>query len=108
MTIDFMGKRHLAWIFSGVVLLGSVFALVVQGVNRGLDFTGGALLVVGFDEAVAARVPGHEKLVDEGPIDTRVIHPIVIGRLLDGIHDLRFQCPGQHVLPGLLVPLLIG
>ena len=51
MTIDFMGKRHLALIFSGVVLVGSVVALVVQGVNRGLDFTGGALIEVGFDEA---------------------------------------------------------
>jgi len=52
MTIDFMGKRHLALIFSGVVLMGSVVALVVQGVNRGLDFTGGALIEVSFDEAV--------------------------------------------------------
>ncbi|MEE3279571.1 MAG: protein translocase subunit SecF, partial [Pseudomonadota bacterium] len=52
MTIDFMGKRHLALIFSSVVLVGSVVALVVQGINRGLDFTGGALIEVGFDEAV--------------------------------------------------------
>ena len=52
MTIDFMGKRHLALIFSSVVLVGSVVALVVQGINRGLDFTGGALIEVSFDEAV--------------------------------------------------------
>ena len=32
--------------------MGSVVALVVQGVNRGLDFTGGALIEVSFDEAV--------------------------------------------------------
>ena len=51
MNIDFMGKRHLALIFSSVVLVGSVVALVVQGINRGLDFTGGALIEVGFDEA---------------------------------------------------------
>ena len=51
MTIDFMGKRHLALIFSSVVLVGSVVALVVQGINRGRDFTGGALIEVGFDEA---------------------------------------------------------
>ena len=52
MTIDFMGKRHLAAIFSGLILVGSIVALVLQGVNRGLDFTGGALIEVGFGESV--------------------------------------------------------
>ncbi|MEE3279864.1 MAG: protein translocase subunit SecF [Pseudomonadota bacterium] len=52
MTIDFMGKRRLAVIFSSVILVGSIFALTVLGVNRGLDFTGGALIEVGFVEPV--------------------------------------------------------
>ena len=52
MTIDFMGKRHLAVIFSGLFLVGSIVALALQGVNRGLDFTGGALIEVGFGESV--------------------------------------------------------
>ena len=52
MTIDFMGKRHLAAIFSGLILVGSIVALALQGVNRGLDFTGGTLIEVGFGESV--------------------------------------------------------
>ena len=52
MTIDFMGKRRLAVIFSSVILVGSIVALTVLGVNRGLDFTGGALIEVGFVEPV--------------------------------------------------------
>ena len=52
MTVDFMGKRQLAAIFSGLILVGSIVALVLQGVNRGLDFTGGALIEVGFGESV--------------------------------------------------------
>ena len=52
MTIDFMGKRHLAVIFSGLFFVGSIVALALQGVNRGLDFTGGALIEVGFGESV--------------------------------------------------------
>ncbi|SVA72251.1 uncharacterized protein METZ01_LOCUS125105 [marine metagenome] len=47
-----MGKRHLAVIFSGLFLVGSIVALALQGVNRGLDFTGGTLIEVGFGESV--------------------------------------------------------
>ena len=52
MTIDFMGKSHLAAIFSGLILVGSIVALALLGVNRGLDFTGGTLIEVGFGESV--------------------------------------------------------
>ncbi len=50
--IDFMGKRKVAGIASIVLVLGSFIALGVQGLNLGLDFTGGTLVEVGFDEPV--------------------------------------------------------
>ncbi|MEC8834201.1 MAG: protein translocase subunit SecF, partial [Pseudomonadota bacterium] len=56
MTIDFMGKRTRAVMFSSVILVGSVVALTVLGVNRGLDFTGGALIEVGFSEPVEPAI----------------------------------------------------
>lgn len=48
---DFMGRRKLAYVFSGLLLLGSVFALVMNGLNFGIDFTGGTLVELGYTEA---------------------------------------------------------
>ncbi len=50
-VIDFMGKRRLAMAFSIILLLISIGSLVVRGLNFGLDFTGGAQIELGFDEA---------------------------------------------------------
>ena len=48
---DFMGRRKLAYAFSGLLLLVSVFALVMNGLNFGIDFTGGTLVELGYTEA---------------------------------------------------------
>ncbi|MCZ6889787.1 MAG: protein translocase subunit SecF [Gammaproteobacteria bacterium] len=47
---DFMGKRRIAAAVSGVLIIVSITGLAVQGLNRGLDFTGGALVEVGFEK----------------------------------------------------------
>jgi len=47
-NIDFMAKRLIAGIGSIVLVLGSYVALAVQGLNLGLDFTGGTLVEVEF------------------------------------------------------------
>ena len=52
LNIDFMGKRKLAMILSGVLLAISLTALVTKGLNFGVDFTGGTLIEVGYPEAV--------------------------------------------------------
>ncbi len=52
LNIDFMGKRKLAVIFSSILMVASIASLVVQGLNFGVDFTGGTLVEVGYDKAV--------------------------------------------------------
>lgn len=50
--IDFMGKRKVAGYTSIGLLVLSCLSLAVSGLNFGLDFTGGTLVEVGFEEPV--------------------------------------------------------
>jgi len=50
-TIDFMGRRRVALIFSLLLLAGSVFLLATRGLSFGIDFTGGTLVEVGYSQA---------------------------------------------------------
>lgn len=52
LNIDFMGKRKLAMIFSVILIIISIASLATQGLNFGVDFTGGTLVEVGYDEVV--------------------------------------------------------
>jgi len=49
-TIDFMGKRGIAGVISAILVVLSLFWLGYQGLNPGLDFTGGTLVEVEFSE----------------------------------------------------------
>lgn len=50
--IDFMGKRKLAAIFSILLVLTAIGSVLVRGLSLGIDFTGGTLVEVGYQEAV--------------------------------------------------------
>ena len=52
MTIDFMSKRLYAAVLSVVVLVASIVSFSFMGLNLGLDFTGGALVEMGFAEPI--------------------------------------------------------
>lgn len=49
-NINFMGRRMAAFVVSGLLILISVGAFAVRGLNFGIDFTGGTLLEVGYDK----------------------------------------------------------
>jgi preprotein translocase subunit SecF len=51
-SYDFLGKRKIAVIVSGILLLISLLALVVNGLSFGVDFTGGTLVEVHYDMPV--------------------------------------------------------
>ena len=51
-TFDFLGKRKLALILSLVLIAICIIAIATRGLNFGIDFTGGTLVEVGYEEAV--------------------------------------------------------
>lgn len=48
-NIDFTGKRRYAAVVSAVLILLSVWSLATQGLNLGIDFTGGTMIEVGYE-----------------------------------------------------------
>ena len=59
--VDFIGKKKIAYIVSGALILISILSISIKGFTYGVDFTGGRTYVVRFDqpaevEAVRAAV----------------------------------------------------
>ena len=54
-TIPFMKQRILALIISTVIFIGSIVSLSINGLNLGLDFTGGTQAEVTFQHPIEAN-----------------------------------------------------
>lgn len=52
--INFLGKRKIAYVISGFLILLSLGSLLTQGLNLGIDFVGGRTYTVRFDKSVIA------------------------------------------------------
>ncbi len=52
LKIDFMGKRKIALAISIALIIVSIAAMSVRGLNLGIDFTGGTIVEVGYPDTV--------------------------------------------------------
>src|SRR5210317_2094398 len=72
-NIDFMRLRKPAMILSGVLMLLSLFSLFTFKLNVGIDFTGGSIIEVGYQQAVELE-PIRNALENRGFGDAIVQH----------------------------------
>jgi len=50
--IDFLGKRKVFYVISGLLILGGIASLATKGLNLGVDFSGGRNYVISFNQEV--------------------------------------------------------
>lgn len=96
--IDFIGKRRIAAVMSGALILVAIAALIVRGLNLGIDFTGGALLEVGYEQAPKLEEV-RQALADTGHADASVQQfgtpNDVLIRLAGGVQESSNQVSDQ-------------
>ncbi|MGA8259471.1 MAG: protein translocase subunit SecF [Arenicellales bacterium] len=50
--IDFLGKRYICFAMSGTLIMIGIVSMIIQGLNFGIDFTGGTVVEVAYDQPV--------------------------------------------------------
>jgi preprotein translocase subunit SecF len=61
--INFIGNRKIAMTFSGILMVIAIISLAVRGLHMGIDFTGGTLIEVGYQQT--ADLTALRKTLDE-------------------------------------------
>jgi len=54
--INFIGNRKIAMTFSGILMVIAIVSLAVRGLHMGIDFTGGTLIEVGYQQTADLTV----------------------------------------------------
>ena len=98
-VINFMRLRTLATVFSVILMLGSVAALAVKGINWGLDFTGGTLIELVYDQPV--RTADIRAQLSVAGYDNAVVQEFGSAR------DILVRIPGDDSRMGATVAALL-
>ncbi|APG61241.1 protein translocase subunit SecDF [Christiangramia salexigens] len=75
MNIDFLGKRKVAYIISGIFIFVSVGSLFVQGLNQGVDFVGGRAYTVRFADDVNPSDVQQDLVAEFGSAEAKTFGP---------------------------------
>jgi len=86
-NIDFMGKRLLAISISLALIAASLVSLATRGLNFGIDFTGGTLVEVHYDDAV--DIQQARDALAAGGFNEAVV------QYFGTVHDVMVRLPGR-------------
>ena len=86
-VINFMGARHIAFVFSLIMVLASLGSLAVKGLNFGLDFTGGTLIELNYEQA--ADLNKIRSQMQEGG------YPDAVVQSFGAVNDVLVRMPGD-------------
>lgn len=75
MNIDFLKKRKIAYVVSGIVILVGIGSLFVQGLNQGVDFVGGRTYTVRFADAVNPTEVQNDLVAKFGSAEAKTFGP---------------------------------
>ena len=84
-NFNFMSKRKIAAVFSVLLILASIGSLVTQGLNFGIDFTGGTMIELSYQEEAKLN-DIRTKLEQNGYADAIVQN-------FGSIHDILIRLP---------------
>ncbi len=86
-VINFMGVRHIAAVVSLIMVLASLASLVDRGLNFGLDFTGGTLIELNYEQA--ADLNKIRRQLQEGA------YPDAVVQSFGAVNDVLVRMPGD-------------
>ncbi|MBT8296605.1 MAG: protein translocase subunit SecDF, partial [Gramella sp.] len=75
MNIDFLKKRKIAYVVSGLFIVISVGSLFVQGLNQGVDFVGGRTYTVRFADDVNPTEVQNDLVATFGSAEAKTFGP---------------------------------
>ncbi len=73
--IDWLGKRKIAYIISGILIIISIGSILVQGLNPGVDFVGGRTYTVRFDQDVNPTEVEQDLIAEFGSAEAKTFGP---------------------------------
>ncbi len=73
MNFPFLRYKNIYFIFSGVLILGSLISLAIFGLNPGIDFTGGSIMELEYQGSRPSVEAVRESLSEFGPAHIQTI-----------------------------------